>query len=160
MPSIWVGSSLKCYPPRIGRFDCRSDHSFGEQNFFRLVQRNRWQHWYYSRTGCGGMGMCCEKMMMIGWRNARPRPRGRQRGPEERLWKRTVKHINWTKRMLWIVDGEVDEWCLMIGMGVSGWVLLLVPACPGCPEQKAVKRLCVRVRARVCVCVVQRFEPF
>ena len=22
--------------------------------------------WYCSRTGCVGMGMCCEKMMMIG----------------------------------------------------------------------------------------------
>jgi len=22
------------------------------------------QHWYYSRTGCVGMGMCCEKMMI------------------------------------------------------------------------------------------------
>ena len=22
--------------------------------------------WYYNRTGCVGMGMCCEKMMMIG----------------------------------------------------------------------------------------------
>jgi len=28
------------------------------------------------------------------------------RGPGERLWKRTVKHINSTRRMLWIiVDG-------------------------------------------------------
>ena len=23
-------------------------------------------HWYYSRTGCVGMGMCCEKKMMSG----------------------------------------------------------------------------------------------
>jgi len=22
-------------------------------------------HWFCSRTGCVGMGMCCEKMMMI-----------------------------------------------------------------------------------------------
>jgi len=28
-------------------------------------------------------------------------------------------------------------------MGVSGWVFLLVPAYPGCPGPKAVKRLCV-----------------
>ena len=32
-------------------------------------------------------------------------------------------------------------------MGVSGWMFLLVPAYPGSPRQKAVKRLCV------CVCV-------
>ena len=25
--------------------------------------------WYYSKTGCDGMGMCCEKKTMIGWRN-------------------------------------------------------------------------------------------
>jgi len=25
-----------------------------------------WSSWYYSRTGCDGMGMCCEKKMMIG----------------------------------------------------------------------------------------------
>jgi len=39
----------------------------------------------------------------------------------------------------------------MIRMGVSGWMFLLVPAYPGGPGQKAVKRLCVRVC--VCVCV-------
>jgi len=32
-------------------------------------------------------------------------------------------------------------------MGVSGWMFLLVPAYPGSPGQKAVKRLCV------CVCL-------
>ena len=31
----------------------------------------------------------------------------------------------------------------MIRMGVSGWMFLLVPAYPGSPGQKAVKRLCV-----------------
>jgi len=24
---------------------------------------------YYSKTGCDGMGMCCKKNTMIGWRN-------------------------------------------------------------------------------------------
>jgi len=34
------------------------------------------------------------------------RPKKDQRGPGQRLWKRTVKHVNWTKRMLWIIaDG-------------------------------------------------------
>jgi len=29
-----------------------------------------------------------------------------QRGPKQRLWKKTVKHANGTRRMLWIiVDG-------------------------------------------------------
>ena len=42
---------------------------------------------------------------------------------------------------------EDDKGCPMIRMGVSGWMFLLVPAYPGSPGQKAVKRLCV------CVCV-------
>ena len=37
----------------------------------------------------------------------------------------------------------------MIRMGVSEWMFLLVPAYPGSPGQKAVKRLCVCV----CVCI-------
>ena len=44
---------------------------------------------------------------------------------------------------------EDDKGCPMIRMGVSGWVFLLVPAYPGCPRPKAIKRLCV------CVVVVQ-----
>ena len=43
---------------------------------------------------------------------------------------------------------EDHKGCPMIRMGVSGWVFLLVPAYPGCPGPKAVKRLCV------CVCVL------
>jgi len=35
-------------------------------------------------------------------------------------------------------------------MGVSGWKFLLVPAYPGCPGSKAVKRSCVCV----CVCTI------
>ena len=38
---------------------------------------------------------------------------------------------------------EDDKGCLMIRMGVSGWMFLLVPAHSGSPRQKAVKRLCV-----------------
>ena len=44
---------------------------------------------------------------------------------------------------------EGDKGCPMIRMGVSGRTFLLVPAYPGSPGQKAVKRLCV------CVCVSQ-----
>ena len=33
-----------------------------------------------------------------------------------------------------------DSWSTMIRMGVSGWMFLLVPAYPGCPGSKAVKR--------------------
>jgi len=40
---------------------------------------------------------------------------------------------------------EDDKGCPMIMMGVSGWMFLLVPAYPGSPGQKAVKRLCVSV---------------
>ena len=35
---------------------------------------------------------------------------------------------------------EGDKGCLMIRMGVSGWMFLMVPAYPGCPGSKAVKR--------------------
>ena len=37
--------------------------------------------------------------------------------------------FQWTRRMLWIVEGEVDKGCLLIRMGVSGWIFILVPAC-------------------------------
>jgi len=40
----------------------------------------------------------------------------------------------------------------MIRTGVSGKVFLLVPAYPGCPGPKAVKRLCV------CVCIQVSFN--
>ena len=43
---------------------------------------------------------------------------------------------------------EVDQGCPMIRMGVSEWMFLLVPAYPGSPTSKGVKRLCVYV----CVC--------
>ena len=65
--------------------------------------------WYYSRTGCVGMGMCCVKKMMTVWRTAWSMKLSvqdqeeDQRKPGERLSKRTVKHVNWTQRMLRIV---------------------------------------------------------
>jgi len=31
---------------------------------------------------------------------------------------------------------EVDKGCLMVRMGVSGWIFLLVPACPGSPDKR------------------------
>jgi len=40
---------------------------------------------------------------------------------------------------------EDDKGCPMIRMGVSGWVFLLVPAYPGSPGPKAIKRWCVCV---------------
>ena len=68
---------------------------------------------------------------------------------------------------------EDDKGCPMIRMGVSGWMFLLVPAYPGGPGQKAVKRLCVCVCVRVCVracvracvlllcvCVVALVDPY
>ena len=63
------------------------------------------------------MGMCCEKKMMIGWRNVwkiKYRVQDQeedQRGPGERLYERIVKHVKWTKRMpLIVVNG--GRWCL------------------------------------------------
>ena len=95
------------------------------------------------RTGCVGMGMCCEKMMMIGWRNAwsmKLRVQGQgedQRRPGKRLFERTVKHVSWIKRMPWTVANGST----LTRMGVSGWMFLVVPAYPGCPRQTAVKWL-------------------
>jgi len=40
-----------------------------------------------------------------------------QRGPGERLCKKTVKHVNWT-----VVDGEADKGCLMINQDRCEWV--------------------------------------
>jgi len=40
---------------------------------------------------------------------------------------------------------EVDKGCLMIGMGVSGWMFLLVPAYVGIPRQRAITQLCASV---------------
>jgi len=57
------------------------------------------------------------------------------------LYVRTVKHVSWIKRMPWTVaNGEDDKGSTMIRMGVSGWMFPLVPAYPGCPGSKAVKR--------------------
>jgi len=108
------------------------------------------------------MGMCCEKNTMIGWRNVWsmkwrvPGQEVDQRKLGERLWKKTVEHVDWVWRMPWfVVDGESRLGWLMTTMSVSGWMFLLVPAHPGCPGQIPQSRktvLCVCV----CVCVVWR----
>jgi len=43
-------------------------------------------------------------------------------GPEERLWKRTVRHVHWTRRMLWMVDGRWRK--LIQDVWWSGWLSL------------------------------------
>jgi len=70
---------------------------------------SRMFYWYYSKTGCNGMGMCCKEKTMIGWRNVwnmrwrAPNQEVDQRGHGERLCKTIAKHVIWTGRMLWIV---------------------------------------------------------
>ena len=50
--------------------------------------------WYYSETGCDGMGMCCKNRIMIGSRNVWsmkwrvPCQEVDQRKRGERLWKK------------------------------------------------------------------------
>jgi len=68
------------------------------------------------KTGCDGMDMYCKRKTMIGCKNVWSMKRRipdlvvDQRGLGERLCKKTVKHINCTKWMLWIVvDGEADH---------------------------------------------------
>ena len=102
------------------------------------------------------MGMCCEKKTMIGWRNVwsmkwrAPGQEVDQTKLGERLWKKTVEHVDWIRRMPWfVVDGESTLGWLMTTMSVSGWMFLLVlPAHPGCPGQIPQSRKTV-----VCVCV-------
>jgi len=72
------------------------------------------------------MGMCCEKMMMTGWRNEwnmKLRVQGQeedQRGSGERLSETTVKLVNWTKRMPCM---DRCKWRKMIkDVRWSGWV--------------------------------------
>jgi len=48
-----------------------------------------------------------------------------------------------------------DKGSTMIRMGVSGWMFLPVPAYPGCPGSKAVKRSLLLI---VCECTVQKVE--
>ena len=48
------------------------------------------------------MGMCCEKKM-VGWRNVWSWGYKQTKEDLERLYVRTVKLVNWTKRMPWIV---------------------------------------------------------
>ena len=72
------------------------------------------------RTGCSGMGMCCEKKTMIGWTNVRsmmwrvPGQEVDQRKLGERLWEKTVRCVNWTRRTPRIVYG--CHGCSRLGM--------------------------------------------
>jgi len=68
----------------------------------------------------------------------------------ERLYKKTVRHINWTRRMPWME--EADKGWLMTTIGVSGWMFLLVLAHPGCPRQSP--ESCEMVVVSVVVVVV------
>ena len=87
------------------------------------------------------MGVCCEKKTLIGWRNVwnmrwkAPNEEVDQRGHGKKLSRMIAKHIIWMGRMVWIIV----DW-MMIRM-VGGWMFLLLPAHPGSPGQRAVKRL-------------------
>jgi len=63
--------------------------------------------------------------------------------------------------MLQIAVDEVDKWCPMIRMGVSGWIFLLVPAYPGRHGQRAVKRVCLCMRKTTiqATCYSLKFSP-
>jgi len=79
--------------------------------------------WYYSKTGCNGMAMCSEKKTLTAWRNIwsmkwrAPNQEKDQRGLGQRLRKKTVKHINWTGRILWIIVDGRSWWRFMIRIG-------------------------------------------
>jgi len=79
-------------------------------------------------TGCDGMGMCCKKKTMTGRRNVwcmKWRVQDQevdQRGFGKWLCKKTVKHVNWTGKMLWIIVHRVPKlatplqisWCKIV----------------------------------------------
>ena len=100
------------------------------------------------------MGMCCEKKIMIGWRNVWsmkwrvPGQEVDQRKLGERLWKKTVKYVDWIGRMPWIVVvGETDRddlWPRWEWVGECFfwyWLTRVVPD----KIQRAVKRLCLYI---------------
>ena len=102
------------------------------------------------------MGMCYKMKIMIGWRNVWsmkwpvPGQEVDQRKLGEKLWKKTVEHVDWIQRMPWIVvDGESRQGWLMTTMSESGWMFLLVQALPGCPRQNSQSRKTV-----MCVCAL------
>jgi len=45
-----------------------------------------------------------------------------QRKLEERLWKKTVRHINWTRRMPWIVKDRGSRWGMIDDHDRCEWV--------------------------------------
>ena len=80
------------------------------------------QHWYCSRTGCVGMGMCCEKMTMIGWRNARSM-KLRSRGRPKRTWREVVREDCQARKLNKEDAMDRCKWKKMIkDVRWSGWV--------------------------------------
>ena len=89
-------------------------------------------------------------------------------GPEERLWKRTVRHVHWTRKMLWMVDGRWRK--LIQDVWWSGWLLVgerffwyrssrvvldkrSLNGCV-CVCVRACVLACVRACVRACMCVL------
>jgi len=103
------------------------------------------------------MGMCCEKKSMIGWRNVwsiKWRVLGQevdQRKLAERLWKKTVEHVDWIRRMpCVVVNGESRQGWLMTTMSVVGECFFWYRLTRVVPDKfhRAVKWSCV------CVCTL------
>ena len=79
-----------------------------------------------------------------------PRPRGRPK----RTWKEVVRedcqtHKLNTEDAMIVVNGG-RWWRMSDDQDGCEWVFVLVPAYPGSPRRKAVKRLCVCVTAFMC----------
>jgi len=91
-------------------------------------------------------------MCHVGWRNVWsmkwmvPGQEVDQRTLGERLWKNTVRHVNWTERIPWIViDGGSRYGWLITTVDVSGWSILWYRLTRVGPDKihRAVKCLCV-----------------
>jgi len=80
-------------------------------------RRGGQKHWVFCVFVCpSGMGMCCEKKTMIGWRNVWsmtwmvPDQEVNERKLRQRLYKKTARHVNSTGRIPWRKQMKLWFW--------------------------------------------------
>ena len=75
----------------------------------------------------------------------------RPRGRPKKTWKEVVREDCQARKLNKEDAMDRCKWRKMIRIGVSGWKFLLVPAYPGCPGSKAVKRSLLLLLLQSCV---------
>ena len=117
------------------------------------------QHWYYSRTGCDGMGTCCEKKghdwlkICMQHEVEVPRPRGRPK----RTWRELVENDCQAHKLNKEDAMDCSRWRKLIkDVRWSGWVW--VGECfSGYQPTRAIKRLCVVGISSLADCHISSF---